>query len=75
MFQLLIEENKKIKDENEHFHSVEKQCAIKPQKQIGHNRQGTVNGAYCKTHDVMICHCGWEWEWHGGEKIEKHENN
>jgi hypothetical protein len=31
-----------------------------------HEKTCTVRGAYCNTHQVDICHCGWEFNYHFG---------
>ena len=29
---------------------------------------GTIYDFFCKTHDVLLCRCGWEWGYHRGTK-------
>ena len=52
---------------HEHLHNVEKGCEITPKKQWGKDSSRfIISGAYCKTHRIEICRCGWEWQWHDG---------
>lgn len=35
----------------------------------------SIRAAYCKTHKVEICRCGYEWHWHFGTNSRFLENN
>jgi len=50
--------------ESKHFHCIEKGCKIVPKTFF--EKHSKTDGAYCKTHHVDICKCGWEWHWHYG---------
>ena len=54
----------------EHFHSEQQGCEIivKYKKKFG---VVYLNYVKCKTHHKMICKCGWEWHFHGGEDSRK----
>ena len=54
-----------------HHHSIERGCKLIPNLQYGRTtRTRTIRGYYCKTHKIDVCHCGFAWGWHGGEKAD-----
>ena len=60
--------------QSKHYHSAEKNCDLIKYTQLGRKhiqRNEKVDGLQCKTHHINICHCGWEWTWHGGKDLEK----
>ncbi len=58
------------RDASKYFHD-EIKCFLKLEKREKRIRYGInfqiIRTAYCKTHDILTCHCGFEWGYHGGE--------
>ena len=48
-----------------HFHHRDKGCEIE-NAEIPGERVYMFHCCKCKTHDVIICSCGWEFGWHYG---------
>lgn len=55
---------------NEHYYSEAKGCKITYRIDKKYTNTGRVKSSvrcgHCETHNVDICYCGWEWEWHYG---------
>ena len=69
-------EHKSNYSKDKHFHHKRKGCKIVYEPILG-NRKDTIRKCEfyrCITHDVKICHCGWEIGWHYGNK-NKLSNN
>ena len=47
-----------------HLHTKNRGCDIINRTIKSKNKGYSVKGGYCKTHEVEICKCGWEFGWH-----------
>jgi hypothetical protein len=57
-----------------HYHAEDKDCVIIKHKVGVDHYYGTnrfINAAFCKTHNVEICQCGWEYGFHFGTSTGK----
>lgn len=55
------------------FHHNQKGCVLEPFRLKTNNKKVRSNLAclFCKTHQVNLCRCGWEWKWHFGGDLSK----
>lgn len=59
-------------EDSEHYHGEAKDCQlvsrmqffsdIPSQKELATGE--TIEGKFCETHQISICKCGWEWNFH-----------
>lgn len=59
----------------DHFHSIEKGCEIESRIKLTRLEKGKrkpFDTKYCKTHNVDICRCGFEWGYHFNTHIERY---
>ena len=55
----------------EHFHSTKDGCVIKIHYKRPRYGVVYINFVKCETHHKIICKCGWEIHFHGGEDSRK----
>jgi hypothetical protein len=64
-----------IRRESSHFHSREKGCKVRKRYLEARWDNGVVELAYCNTHAIDLCKCGWEsseqMDWHYNEPTYK----
>ena len=48
-----------------HLHKAEGGCEVEEIREFKNYKYRTI-GAYCKTHQIEVCRCGWEKGWHYG---------
>ena len=53
---------------SEHFHSKDKGCELEEieERSLKHKELTTITPRryFCKTHNIKVCHCGWEFGHH-----------
>lgn len=64
-----------IRWESSYFHSTDKGCVIFRKKTPVPSLARMIDGRFCKTHEVELCQCGWEWQHHYNEGVRNTEGN
>lgn len=53
------------KTKNPFYHTTEKGCElIKVKKKMSDKKYDVLTCLYCKTHNKLVCRCGWEFGHH-----------
>jgi len=50
--------------DNTKFHGKELGCELKDKRLRADKSRHYIKGQFCLTHQVNVCHCGWEFGWH-----------
>ena len=64
---------KKIEDKSKYFHSFDKGCKLVDKELLIRSKNNlirSIKAKHCKTHDVMVCRCGWEFGYHYNKKAD-----